>query len=348
MAIYPSSVQVGDTVGLTLPSSMIDQSTLDQVVQAASQLGLKCKVGANTQRVVAMFTAQQNDTIGKMYGQLSNQERRSYDQYIASGYAAGDPTDRAREINDFYTDPEVSAIWCLRGGYSSSMILPYLDYDLIRRNPKQILGYSDVTNVICAINKCSGMVTYHAPMLTPNFTRSDLLDDGQPDKFTMNYFSQFIMSEWSQIELTNPDNIPMETLSPGVADGTAVGGNLMELAWLAGTRYAPDTAGRIVFLEEVNMHVVYSDLALTQLENAGFFDHVAGVVLGDFLNCHNWAGYQKCQDWTIDKVLARHFANKPYPVLSGLKFGHDKQTVTLPLGARCHLDATSKRVVISR
>ena len=348
MSVYPDSVHPGDTVGLAMPSSMIDQATLDKVVVAAKKLGLKCKIGQNMQRVVNLFTAQQNGAIDQLYPTLDQKVQHEYDQYIASGYAGGDPIGRANDINNFFADSDVAAIWCLRGGYSSSMILPYLDYDLIRHNPRQILGYSDVTNVITAINRKANLVTYHAPMLTPNFVRDDLLDDGQPDAFSFRYFQEFIMSDWSSVELKNPDGVPLTALSAGSADGTVVGGNLSELVEQMGTPYAFETAGRIVFLEEVRTHVLFCDLALTQLENAGFFDNVAGVVLGDFLECHNWAGYQKCQDWTADKVLARHFADKPFPVLSGLKFGHDKQTVTIPIGARCHLDATNQRITILR
>ena len=101
MSVYPDSVRPGDTVGLAMPSSMIDQATLDKVLAAADKLGLKCKVGKNMQRVVNLFTAQQDGTIEQLYPTLDQQTRREYDQYVASGYAGGDPIGRANDINAF-------------------------------------------------------------------------------------------------------------------------------------------------------------------------------------------------------------------------------------------------------
>lgn len=347
-SIYSLPVRRGDTVGLVLPSSMITAETLDQVLAAIDGLGLKYKLGRTMQRVVKMFTAQQDGTIDQLWPQLIAAERTEYQTRVASGYMAGEPQGRAQDINDFFADDEVDAIWCLRGGFSSSQIMPYLDYDLIRRHPKQIIGHSDITNVIAGIHRQTGLVTYHAPMIAPNWTKPALLLDGGVDPYTKRYFEQFVMSDWSTVKLANPTGIPLQTMSPGSATAPIVGGNLTELASAVGTPYATDPTGKIVFLEEVRTHIVTCDLALTQLENSGFFDHVRGVILGDFLDCHNRTGNDKCQDWLAPQLLHNHFANKPYPVLAGLKLGHDRQTVTIPLGATCQLDADHQSILIRR
>ena len=348
MLTYPNAVKPGDTIGLVLPSSMITQDTLDRVIKAAHSLGLKCKIGPTMARTVELFTAQQDGYIDQLLPKLSPDMRDEYQHFIASGYMAGNPQDRAADINSFYADPEVQAIWCLWGGYGAAKVLPHLDYDLIRQNPKQILGYSDITNIISAIYVKSQLCTYHAPMLAPNFTKPELLDNGQVDGYTLSYFGQFIMSNWSEVQISNPTDLPMQTMVDGTADGIIYGGNLAVLTRLIGTPYLCDTTGKIIFLEEVRTHVVLCDMYLTQLEQAGFFDNIAGLILGDFLNCHNRTGYDKCQDWLIDQVLYNHFHDAPFPVLANVKIGHDQHTATVPLGAMCHLDADQHEIIISR
>ena len=348
MPTYPKPVKSGDTIGLVLPSSMITQDVLDSVINAAQSLGLQCRVGNTMQRVVRLFTAQQNGYIDQLLPSLTPSERTEYQHYIASGYMAGDPQGRADDINHFFADPEIDAIWCLRGGYSAVKVLPYLDYDLIRSHPKQILGYSDITNIISAIYAKTDMVTYHAPMLAPNFTKAELLDDGQVDGYTLSYLGQFAMSDWDEVQISNPTDLPMQTMVGGVANGIIYGGNLASLTRLIGTPYACNTDGKIIFLEEVRTHVVLCDMYLTQLEQAGFFDNIAGLILGDFLNCHNRTGYDKCQDWLINEVLRNHFHNTTYPVLADVKIGHDRHTATIPLGAMCHLDADRQEIIISK
>ena len=349
MPTYTKPIQPGDAIGLVLPSSMITQETLDSVLRAAQKLGLKCQIGKHMQHVVRLFTAQQDGYIDQLLPELTPDERDEYHHYIASGYMAGSPKHRADDINNFFADPSVDAIWCLRGGYSAAKVLPYLDYDLIDNNPKQILGYSDITNIISAIYAKTGIVTYHAPMLTPNFTGVNLLDDnGNVDGYTLSYLGQFAMSNWDEVQINNPTDLPMQTMVGGVANGVMYGGNLSVLTHLVGTPYVASTAGKIIFLEEVRTHVVECDMNLTQLEQAGFFDNIAGLILGDFLDCHNRTGHDKCQDWLIDQVLYNHFHDAPYPVLAGVKLGHDQHTATIPLGAMCHLDADQQTIVISK
>lgn len=348
MTIYPSPVKPGDTIGLVIPSSMITEETLQSVLAAANELGLNCKIGQTMQRAVRLFTAQQNGTIDRLLPTLSSAERQEYNRYIASGYMAGDPIGRADDINQFFADDDIAGIWCLRGGYSASKVLPYLDYELIRQHPKQIIGYSDITNIITAIYAKTGLVTYHGPMLAPNFTKPELLDNGKVDGHTLSFLGQFAMSNWDEITLTNPIDCPMTTMVGGLASGTICGGNLAVLSRLVGTPYAIDSQDKIVFLEEVRTHVVLCDMMLTQLQESGFFNGVRGLILGDFLDCHNRTGHDKCQDWLIDRVLHAHFDNAPFPVLSGVKLGHDKVTTTIPIGANCILNADSQQIVISK
>lgn len=340
--IYPKKLRPGGRIGIVAPSSMIDDDRLESVRRVVSELGLYCEIGPTLAKATSQYSRVKS---GKSISLSSDDQDRDY---VISGYAAGSPANRANDINHFFADLNIDAIFCLRGGYSSAQIMPYLDYELIKSNPKIILGYSDVTNILNGITRNTGLVTYHAPMVTPNFTRSDLLDNGQPDKYTMDYFKQFILGDWSHIEIKNPEDKPIQILSYGQAEGQIVGGNLQELAWACGTDYGISPVGKILFIEEVKSHIVMCDMALTQLRNNGVFDKISGLIIGDFLQCRNMTGEGLFQDYSISHLLDRHFKDAPFPVIAGLKLGHDKQTITIPIGANCQIDSASSRIIISR
>lgn len=344
--IYPAKVEPFKTIGIVAPSSMMTLSELDKVVKCVRDMGMRCKVGRTLRRSATMFTALQEDYIAEKMPLWLDSWHVEYDRYIASGYMAGDPQDRADDINQFFADPDVDAIWCQRGGFGSARIMPYLDYDLIRQHPKQVVGYSDCTNIIAGIYQNAGLVTYHAPMVHPNFTKPSMLDDGRVDDYTWHYFQQFTSTDWQEVAIANPDSMPTWTVQSGAAEGRIVGGNLSVLAHAIGTNYALDTTDKIVFIEETHEHIPYADANLTQLRNAGFFDHIRGLIVGDFLDCHNRTGRDKCQNWGADKLIKSHFADAPFPVLAHVKLGHDIQTVTIPLGAWCQLDADKGEITI--
>lgn len=337
--LYPEPVRPGDTVGIVMPSSMMTIGELQQTIKAVERLGLNCKVGPETRRVAKMFTTLQKGTVEQDLSAWSADEQNEYNQYIVSGYMAGDPQKRAADINQFFTDPDAKAIWCQRGGFGSSRIMPYLDYDLIRQHPKQIVGYSDCTNVIAGIYQNAGLITCHGPMVWPNFAMESRLVNGQVDSYTWANFHQLAMEDWQSVTVRNPDEQPTWTVRPGQAAGRIVGGNLSMLAHAVGTNFAYDTTDKIVFIEESREHVPYIDMNLTQLENSGYFKHINGLIIGDMLNCHNRTGNDKAQSWGADELIKSHFADAPFPVLAHVKLGHDIQTMTVPVGSWCELDA---------
>lgn len=344
--VFPAPLQPGDHVGLVTPSTAIRRETLDAAVAAVDDMGLVPIIAPTARRASRLFTAAQDGKIEGILPQLTLAERDEYRSYIANGYSAGDPRLRARDINQFFADPEIKGIFCLRGGFSSSTVMPYLDYETIRRHPKLILGYSDETNIINGIYRQARLVCYHAPMPAPNLTRDDLLDAGQPDNFTYDYFDEFIMSDWREVELANPLNEPLRIIAGGKADGEIVGGNLSTLSDAVGTDYFPDVEGKILFVEEVKTHIPLCDLAWNHLKNAGVFDEIAGLIVGDFTKCLNFSGEYHFRDYEINELEKVWFRDISCPTVAGLKVGHEKETVTIPIGARCQLDADNKRIVI--
>ena len=236
----------------------------------------------------------------------------------------------------------------MRGGFSSAMVMPYLDYELIKNHPKIIMGYSDITNILNGIYRNTGLVTYHAPMPTPNMIRDDMLDNGRPDAYSMEYLDKFIFNDWTEVDIKNPADNPLMTVVAGQADGEIVGGNLHVLVRAMGTDYFPDVENKILFIEEVKTHVPLCDLAWAQLKNAGVFDKIRGLIVGEFTKCLNFCGDYHFQDWMIPEAEKNWFADLACPTVSGLMVGHDKQTATIPIGANCKLDATNKTITISR
>lgn len=352
MTAYPKSVRIGDKIGIVTPSTAVPTDRLNLVINYIKSIGLVPVIGKSAKRASLNHTAllsNDDNVIASRRSQLSPNKQDEFDRYDSSYYDAGSPESRASDINDFFADPSIAAIWCLRGGYSSAKVMPYLNYDIVRDNPKIILGYSDITNIVMGIYNNADIVTYYAPMVTPNFVKPDMLDNGQPNQYTISYFNKFIMNDWQEVQIVNPPNQPMATVSPGTAEGVLVGGNLQELAWGCGTSYGVKPQGKqILFLEDVDMAICDLDMCLTQLINSGSLRNITGIILGDFLNPVNRTDGGTFDRFTVDDMLKSRLGNLNIPIISHVKFGHDKETATIPIGAHCQLDATNKSIVITR
>ena len=221
--ITPPRLKEGDTIGLISPASYIDDDGLDRATQQIEGLGLRIKRG----------------------------------RYLRSerGFLAGTDRERLDDLHAMFADREVQAIWCARGGYGSARLLPELNFDLIRRHPKILIGYSDITALLNAISKETGMITYHGPVGSSEFT-----------PYTERYLRYAIMEgeKWQRIEL--PDDAEGQyIIHPGQATGTLWGGNLSLLAAMVGTGYMPDLEGKLLFIEEVGEKPYRIDRMLTQL-----------------------------------------------------------------------------------
>jgi muramoyltetrapeptide carboxypeptidase len=240
------------------------------------------------------------------------------------GDYAGEDALRADDVNAMFADEEIRAILCLRGGYGSGRLLPLLDYDLIRANPKPFCGYSDITALHSAIRARTGLLTFHSPVCA-DFAKEP------PVPYTVECFLRAISCQEPLGALCNPDGAPLTTIIPGTAEGRLAGGNLTIVTAGLGTPYACDFDGAILFLEDTDESPHSIDRMLTQLTHAGAFERAAGVVLGAFTRCGE-AG-------AAEAVLQDRLGGLQIPVAMGLSCGHIPQKVTLPLGVRCRLDA---------
>lgn len=253
--------------------------------------------------------------------------KRGEQQY---GYLAGSGAQRAADLNRLFANPQVEAIFCVRGGYGSVQLLPKLDYEMIRRNPKIFVGYSDITSLHTVFSRYCGLVTFHGPMV-----KTDLLREADAQmEYTLRQL--FCACEGRDFFFENPPDCPMETIRQGCAVGRLAGGNLSVLAKLFGTPYEPELEGAILFLEDVDESIPRVHMYLTQLEHAGVFRKIRGVLLGDFTNCTN----QRYDAGLDCKTFLRDFFWQcGIPVLGNLYSDHRSPMGTLPLGAVCRMDA---------
>ncbi|HJW94320.1 MAG TPA: LD-carboxypeptidase [Thermoanaerobaculia bacterium] len=304
----PKALAAGDTVGLVLPATAA--SAQDEIAFAKEQMeaiGFKVVLGKHV-----------------------------YDRW---GYFAGRDRDRADDINAFFADDAIAGIVCYTGGWGSPRVLPYLDYQLITRKPKVLMGYSDITALLNAIHRMTGLVTFHGPVGGSTF-----------EPYTLENFKRVVMTASPAGLLTPPSKKPNELidrtnrivkLAPGKARGALVGGNLTMVASVTGSIYAPDTAGRILFLEDTHEEPYRIDRMLTELALAGAFKNIAGFMWGRCTDCE-----PKGNSFSLEEILRDRFASLGVPALSGLSFGHIEQKLTLPIGVMATIDGDAGTVSI--
>jgi muramoyltetrapeptide carboxypeptidase len=249
------------------------------------------------------------------------------------GYLAGSDERRAADFNEAVRDPQVRGIFALRGGYGTMRILDRIDYDACRRDPKVILGYSDLTALLNVITQRTSVVTFHGPVAAlSDFTENEVA-----------WLRAAVMSAEPLGTLCVPD---ARVLSGGVAKGRLAGGNLSLITALVGTPHEIDTAGTILVIEDVDEAPYRIDRMLTQLRLSSALNSVAGIVAGGFTNCdvpedHRYAGLR------LADVLADRLRDLGVPVLLDLPVGHIEEQWTLPLGAMASLDTEERSLTIT-
>lgn len=258
-----------------------------------------------------------------------------------SGYLAGTDEERAADINAMYADDAVRAVFAVRGGWGCARILPHLDFGLIRRNPKLLVGFSDITALHLAFAARAGFTTIHGPNAASSWGElswqafRSLVFDGATPTY--------------RNPVTNEDRLVQRmwrthVIRPGKATGRLLGGNLTVLSALVGTPYLPDFDGAILFLEDVDEAEYRIDRMLTQLALAGILRRVTGVVFGQCTSCR--ATGPSYGGFTLSEVLDHHFKPLGVPVFQGALFGHIANQFSLPVGAMAEIDADAGTIRI--
>lgn len=297
--VRPPRLKGGDKVGLVNPASAaFDTVSIDIAMDSLRALGLDPVLGPN--------------------------------YFARRGYFAGTDEQRASDLMDFVRDPEIKGIWA-RGGWGSARVLPHLDFDAIRANPKVIVGYSDSTALLSAIHRKSGLVVFHGPFprksLTAAYQRRILMRGEAP-------------LYRNEIGQSSSDTVQTEhrtrTLRGGKATGPLLGGNLTVLTSIVGTPYVPDFEGAILFVEDVDEAVYRIDRMMTQLALSGALGKIAGFVFGRCTDCPPGKGHGSL---TLEDVIRDHVMPLGVPAFRGAQIGHIASQWTVPLGAAVEMDA---------
>jgi muramoyltetrapeptide carboxypeptidase len=241
--------------------------------------------------------------------------------FSSKGYLAGDDNHRAELLNNAFNSTKIKAIICARGGFGSIRILDMIDYDAIVRNPKIFIGFSDISSILTAIYERSGLVTFHGPTLT------SLAD---ADKKTISALSTILTLE-KAVSIYEKNAISIHN---GKVKGPVIGGNLTTLCHLVGTPFEPEYSGHILFLEDRGEEPYRIDRMLTQMKMARCFEGVSGMVFGSFSECGDMID--------VIQVFADNFAGFDFPILAGVKVGHEPINIALPIGLEATLDSDEK------
>jgi len=258
-----------------------------------------------------------------------------------NGFLAGTDEERLADLHWAFQNPEIEAVWCIRGGYGASRLLPDIDYELIRRNPKPFIGYSDVTALHIAIHQRCGLVTFHGPVAAAEFPEN-----------TLEHFKSVVMQPVIPYPIHAPSveqaaGMGVEyqpfSITSGQASGVLIGGNLALLAALAGTDFAPSFINKIVFLEDVGEQPYRLDRMLTQLLQATDLVQAAGIALGVFNDCQP---KPDSPSFSLPDTLRERLGNLGIPVVYGIPFGHVNLQATLPYGIKARLDADNHQLML--
>lgn len=292
--LKPLRLKKGDLVGIVSPASPIsDHSKIERGVRYLESLGYRVLVGDNTVKTV--------------------------------GYLAGTDSERVADLHSMIRNKSVKAIICVRGGYGTPRLLHLIDYALIARNPKILVGYSDITALELAIWRKSRLITFQGPMLGVDFS-------DKVDPFTEEMFWRLVTSGATPGMVALPPNPVVKALFPGKVKGRLLGGNLALVVSIIGTLYQPDFSGSVLFIEDIGEEPYRVDRMLMQLRHALVFSRVRGVLAGQFTECTPKDLSQP--SLTLDEVLAETAQAACVPFLTNLPFGHVDQKMTLPVGLK--------------
>jgi len=243
------------------------------------------------------------------------------------GPFAGTPQERADDIHHMFSNPKIEAIICARGGYGANRVLPLLDYNLIRDNPKIFMGYSDITAYLTSITQKTGLVTFHGPMMVSykkgfvnyNFQTMERILNGTPD-----------------FKIESPDSLPARILKPGIAMGPLWGGNMTLLINRLGTSNSIDTDGVILFLEDLDEYLYSFERMLVQMRTAGMLDNIAGLIIGEL---HEFKDQDVAFERNTDEIVMDICGDLEIPIVSNFPCGHGTYQATLPISIPVELYA---------
>ena len=297
--IKPDKLNIGDTIGVVAPSNPIigeNVEELNKAKQIIESMGFKVKYSKNI---------------------FSN----------TNGYSST-PVEKAEDINSMFSDNEVKMIWCAKGGENSNSIFDYLDYELIKNNPKIICGYSDITSITNVINLKTNLITFSG-------TNFKTIATDETDYSLKQALNRFVKCS---LDLGEKDEDYI-TIKEGQAEGYLIGGNLSLIYGMICGKYSLDFENKILFLEELGYESEPSLVSnhLYYMKQNGVFDKINGLWIGN---------YEHESNISLEKIILDVLEdNYNFPIIKSNNFGHTEKKTVIPIGVNSKID-TSKKVKI--
>jgi muramoyltetrapeptide carboxypeptidase len=302
--LKPRKLKAGARIGIVNPAYWLEPERLERALGVFREHGYELVLGKST-------------------GLKDNQ-------------CAGSPADRAADIMAMFADPSIEAIICARGGYGGNRVLPLLDYDLIRRNPKIFVGFSDITGFLNSIAHKTGLVTFHGPMLSSY--------GKQTIQYNLDVFHE-VLSGRPDVRVMSPPECRARCLKPGIARGPLWGGNFTLVIERLGTADQIYTEGSILLLEDIDEKLYRFDRMMLHLKRSGSLDEIRGLVIGELLEM----GDSKVPfGKTTDEIVMDVCGDLDIPIISNFPCGHGDYQATLPIsfGVEIHADETNPHILI--
>lgn len=300
--IKPKALKKGDVIGIIAPAS--PPSVSEKITKGAEyleRLGYRVKLGKY---------------INKVYG-----------------YLAGTDQERTDDIHEMFADRSVKAIVAVRGGYGTPRLLPLLNYPLIKKNPKILVGYSDLTGLQLAIFKKTGLVTFSGPMAGVEMWK-------EIDPFTEEHFWGIVTSKKKFGAIRNPEGKDLKTLNSGTASGRLLGGNLSLITAIAGSPYIPSFKNSLLFIEEIEEECYRFDRMMNHLRITNILKDTKGVIVGELTDVK--ASDTTKPFLTVDQIVNDYLKPLNKPVVTGLVYGHIPRKLTMPVGIKGTLNANKR------
>ncbi len=293
--IKPSALKAGDTVAISSPAGAVwDENQIEIFANILKGIGFKVVLGK---------------TLKEKFG-----------------YFSGTDEFRANEINELFANKSIKGIFCMKGGWGCARILDKIDYNIIQKNPKVLIGFSDITSLLIAINAKTGLITFHGPVGNSGW-----------NDFTKSVFNNVVMLPNAYSFPVNPMNEDkIVTINSGKASGVLIGGNLTVLSGIIGSNYLPDWKNKILFLEEAKEEPYSIDRMLTQLKLSGVLNSISGFVFGKCAKCE---AEEPLKAFTFDQVIKQHIQPLGIPAFYGAMIGHIENKLTIPVGIKASIDA---------
>jgi muramoyltetrapeptide carboxypeptidase len=308
--IKPARLRPGDVVGLLAPAGHTDEEGIARAIANVEALGMRAKLSRNLRAI--------------------------------HGNYAGSVEQRLDDLHTMFADPEVKALWAVRGGSGGMALLPGIDYQLIRSHPKILLGYSDITALHLAIHRHAGLVTFHGPVASSTLSEyaerhlRAVLMAPQPS-YTIP------MAQENRDRARELPQFAARTVRAGQSTGRLIGGNLCLVTALVGTPYEADFHNSILFLEEIREVPYRIDRMMAQLQMSQGFEHAAALMLGVFEDCE---AKDSEPSLTLAETLDQHLSRLDRPAVTGYSFGHIRDQFTLPVGLMARLDTEQQTLTL--